>query len=77
MLGPLLFLLCENDLSNSSNVLVPIMFADDTNSLFFLAQQRMVLSKQGVTKCRKKQVFVVPYIGQKIQHPLSSTNVKN
>ena len=34
ILGPLLFLLYVNDLPNSSNVLVPIMFADDTN-LFF------------------------------------------
>ena len=33
-LGPLLFLLYVNDLPNSSNVLVPIMFADDTNFLF-------------------------------------------
>ena len=33
-LGQLLFLLYVNDLSNSSNVLVPIMFADYTN--FFL-----------------------------------------
>ena len=37
----------------------------------------MVLSKQAVTKCRKNQVFIVPQIRQKIQHPLSSTNVKN
>ena len=29
MLGPLLFLLYVNDLPNSSNALVPIMFADD------------------------------------------------
>ena len=34
MLGRLLFLLHVNDLPNSSNVFVPIMFADDTN-LFF------------------------------------------
>ena len=36
ILGSLLFLLYLNDLPNSSNVLVPIMFADDT--IFFLAQ---------------------------------------
>ena len=33
-LGPLLFLLYVNDLPNAPNILVPIMFADDTN-LFF------------------------------------------
>ena len=34
MLGPLLFLIYVNDLCNASNILDPIMFADDTN-LFF------------------------------------------
>ena len=34
ILGLLLFLLYVNDLTNSSNVLVPIMFADDTNFFF-------------------------------------------
>ena len=34
IIGPLLFLLYVNDLPNSSNVLVPIMFADDTNFFF-------------------------------------------
>ena len=34
ILGPLLFLLYVNDLPNSSNVLFPIMFADDTNFFF-------------------------------------------
>ena len=37
----------------------------------------MVLSKQAVTKRRKNQVFIVPQIRQKIQHPLLSTNVKD
>ena len=32
ILGPLLLLLYVNDLPNSSNVFVPIIFADDTNS---------------------------------------------
>ena len=35
ILGPLLFLLFVNDLPSSLNVLVPIMFADDT---IFLGQ---------------------------------------
>ena len=35
LLGPLSFFLNVNDLPNSLNVLVPIMFADDTNFLFF------------------------------------------
>ena len=34
ILGPLLFLLCVNDLKSASNILDSIMFADDTN-LFF------------------------------------------
>ena len=34
ILGPLLFLLYVSDLPNSSNVLVPIMFSDDTNFFF-------------------------------------------
>ena len=34
ILGPLLFLLYVNDLRNSSNVLIPIMFADGANFFF-------------------------------------------
>ena len=34
ILGPLLFLIYVNDLCNASNILDPIIFADDTN-LFF------------------------------------------
>ena len=34
VLGPLLFLIYDNNLSNASHLLDPIMFADDTN-LFF------------------------------------------
>ena len=37
ILGPQLFLLYVNDLCNASNILKPIMFADDTN-LFFSAK---------------------------------------
>ena len=31
LFGPLLFLIYVNDLCNASNILDPIMFADDTN----------------------------------------------
>ena len=34
ILGPLLFLLCINDLPNVSNILDPIMLADDTNFFY-------------------------------------------
>ena len=34
MPGPLLVLIHVNDLSNASNILYPIMFADDTNVFF-------------------------------------------
>ena len=37
LLGSLLFLSYVNDLRNASNILDPIMFADDTN-LFFAYQ---------------------------------------
>ena len=39
ILGPLLFLLYVNDLPNYSNMLVPIMFSDDTN--FFLGHSNI------------------------------------
>ena len=39
IIGPLLFLLYVNDISNSSNVLVPIMFAD--NTIFFLGRSNI------------------------------------
>ena len=35
ILGPLLFLLYANDLSNASSVLDPTMYADDTNLYYF------------------------------------------
>ena len=37
ILGPLLLLVYVNDLCNASNILDPIMFADDTNLFFSLS----------------------------------------
>ena len=34
MLGPILFLLCINDLPNASNILRFLLYADDTNILY-------------------------------------------
>ena len=42
ILGPLLFLIYVNDLCNASDILDPIMFADDTN-LFLLHQNINIL----------------------------------
>ena len=44
ILGPLLFLIYVNDLCNASNILDPIMFADDTN-LFYLVKRLRVFLK--------------------------------
>ena len=43
IIGPLSFLLYVNDLHNSSNVLVPIIFADDTFFFFFLQQYKHII----------------------------------
>ena len=43
ILGPLLFLIYVNDLPNVSNMLDPIMFADDTNLFFLTATSKHVL----------------------------------
>ena len=40
ILGPLVFLLNANDLQKASNILDPIVFADDTNLLFTLQDIR-------------------------------------
>ena len=40
ILGPLVFLLNANDLRKASNILDPIVFADDTNLLFTLQDIR-------------------------------------
>ena len=44
ILGPLLFLLCVNDLKNASSVLDPIMFADDTNFFYTHSNIRNLFS---------------------------------
>ena len=44
ILGSLLFLLYVNNIPNSSNVLLPIMFTDDTN-LFFEHSNKNTLFK--------------------------------
>ena len=43
MLGPYLFLIYVNDLLNVSNILEPIMFADDTNLFFLTATSKHFL----------------------------------
>ena len=43
ILGPLLFLIYVNNLPNVSNMLDPIMFADDTNLFFLAATSKLFL----------------------------------
>ena len=47
ILGPLLFLLYINDLCKASNIITPIMFADDTN-LFYSNKNIKILFKIGL-----------------------------
>ena len=42
-LGPLLLLLGVNDLQNTSSILDPIMFSDDTNRVFFKLQHSSIV----------------------------------
>ena len=53
ILGPLLFLIYANDLNNASDILDPIMFADDTK-LFYLLLKLIVL-KIGNDQVKKKK----------------------
>ena len=59
LLGLLLLLLYVNDLPNSSNLLVPIMFADDT-SLFSEHSNINTLFKIVNDELIKIEVFIVP-----------------
>ena len=52
ILGPLLFLLYVNDLSNASKILNPKMFSDDTN-LFFSSCDIPVLFATGNSELSK------------------------
>ena len=54
ILGPLLFLIYANDLNNASDILDPIMFADDTK-LFYLLLKLIVL-KIGNDQVKKKAI---------------------
>ena len=76
VLGLLLLLLYVNDLPNSSNLLVPIMFADDT-SLFSEHSNINTLFKIVNDELIEIEVFIVPWIRQKVQHSVSSTKVEN
>ena len=56
ILGPLLLLFYVKDLSNSSNVLVPVMFVNDTN-LFFENSNVNKLFKKDNDKLSKINEF--------------------
>ena len=92
ILGPLLFFLYVNDLPNSSNVLVPIMFADDTNfffehsninRLFKTVNDELIKINEWFSANKlslnvgKTKFSLFHKSGKKIQHPLPSTNVKD
>ena len=54
VLGPLLFLIYINDISNCSDILSLILFADDTN-LFFSHKDLDTLQETRITSSRKLQ----------------------
>ena len=92
ILGPLLFLLYVNDLKNASNILDPIMFADDTNLffthkdiryLFQIVNQELENIKQWFVSnklslnIRKNKILIFPQIQSKRKHSTSHTKTDN
>ena len=67
ILGPLLFLIYVNDLNQVSNILDPIMFADDTNFFHFNHQIKALFEK---VNCELKN------IGQWFRANKLSLNIK-
>ena len=75
ILEPLLFLIFVNDLNNSTKVLDPVLFADDTNlfcsdnnirTLFETAKKELnqvndwfLANKLLIPKCRKNKIYVI------------------
>ena len=58
ILGPLLFLVYVNDLSNAPRLLDPIMFADDTNLLFIYKDIKHHFTV--IFKCGKNKMLILP-----------------
>ena len=88
ILGPLLFLLYVNDLKNASNILDPIMFADDTNLffthkdityLFQIVNQELEDIKQWFisNKYKKNKIVIFSQIQSKRKHSTSFTKTDN
>ena len=88
VLRSLLFLLYVSDLPNHSNVLVTIMFANNTNFVFEYSNINTlfktvndILNKAGSNKLSlsvgKTEFSLLYKSGKIIDHPFSSSNVKN
>ena len=88
VLRSLLFLLYVSDLPNHSNVLVTIMFANNTNFVFEYSNINTlfktvndILNKAGSNKLSlsvgKTKFSLLYKSGKIIDHPFSSSNVKN
>ena len=57
MLGPLLFLICINDLPNSSKLLKFFLFADDTN-IYFEADDHIGLIRKVNNELKKVKAWM-------------------